>query len=464
MRYRAIYLLPLLVWLGQQALAAPLLLISVDGLHPDYVLKADRYGLKIPHLRGLVHEGTFATGVQGVIPTVTYPSHTTLVTGVSPARHGIISNTTFDPLGRNMEGWYWYAEDIQVQTLWSAAANAGLSTAAVNWPVTVGDTDIKYLLPEFWRASTVDDGKLLRAISHPTGLLARLEEKVGPFIDGNIDTLESDHTRTRFAMEIIEQHHPDVVAVHLIALDGIQHAQGPFVEAAFSTLEQMDRMIGDLTFAMREKHPDAIVAIVSDHGFFATHTAVNLRVSFVHAGLIKLAAASAGAKVVESWDAQIWSGAGVGAVVLRDPNDDHVKARVAELLEQLAKDPRNGIARVLSKTEYASAAAFPNSDFLIEFAPGFYLGSKLDGEILTAAPSKGTHGYRPDHSEMHASLFLSGRGISKGRDLGVIDMRQIAPTLASILGVRLPDAQVPALDVFRGNAEREFGHGGSSQP
>src|SRR5687767_7499904 len=80
---------------------APLLLISIDGLHPDYVTKADRYGLKIPHLRKFVADGTYATGVIGVVPTVTYPSHTTLVTGVAPAQHGIHSNTPFDPLNVN---------------------------------------------------------------------------------------------------------------------------------------------------------------------------------------------------------------------------------------------------------------------------------------------------------------------------------------------------------------------------
>src|SRR5262245_2184629 len=94
--------------------ASSVLLISIDGLHPAYVTQADRHALKIPTLRRFMSDGTFATGVIGVTPTVTYPSHTTLVTGVAPSAHGIASNTTFDPLGRNRDGWYWYAEDIKV--------------------------------------------------------------------------------------------------------------------------------------------------------------------------------------------------------------------------------------------------------------------------------------------------------------------------------------------------------------
>ena len=63
-----------------------LLLISIDGLRPDYVLEADKHGLKIPNLRALVREGASATSVRGVLPTATYPSHTTIITGVAPAQ------------------------------------------------------------------------------------------------------------------------------------------------------------------------------------------------------------------------------------------------------------------------------------------------------------------------------------------------------------------------------------------
>jgi predicted AlkP superfamily pyrophosphatase or phosphodiesterase len=107
--------------LAPQAGRLPVLLISIDGLRPDCVLKADEYGLRIPNLRRMISAGAYATAVHGVLPTVTYPSHTTLVTGVSPARHGIYANTTFDPANLNYGGWYWYAEDIKVPTLWDAA-------------------------------------------------------------------------------------------------------------------------------------------------------------------------------------------------------------------------------------------------------------------------------------------------------------------------------------------------------
>src|SRR6266498_1207359 len=87
-----------LALLPGQTQAAHVVLLSIDGLRPDYVLDAARHGLKLPNRRRMMDEGIWARGVTGVLPTVTYPSHTTLLTGVAPAIHGIVSNQTFDPL------------------------------------------------------------------------------------------------------------------------------------------------------------------------------------------------------------------------------------------------------------------------------------------------------------------------------------------------------------------------------
>ena len=235
------------------AAAPPVLVISVDGLHPAYVTEADRHGLKVPALRRMLQQGAHARGVVGVVPTVTYPSHTTLMTGVTPQEHGIISNTPFDPLNVNKEGWYWYAEDIKAKTLWEVAADAGLRTASVNWPVTVGDRHISFLLPEYWRASTGDDLKLMRQLDRPEDLMEQLEAKLGPFVDGYVGTVESDWIRTRFTIAILRERKPQFMATHIIALDEIEHERGPFGAPAFATLEQLDKMIGEMMDAARRR-------------------------------------------------------------------------------------------------------------------------------------------------------------------------------------------------------------------
>src|SRR5689334_23559246 len=239
MRAPAALLLAVLLVAGTAAAQAPLpivLLISIDGLRPDYVTAADTHGLKIPALRRFVSEGAFAEGVEGVIPTVTYPSHTTLITGAWPSRHGILANTVFDPLRTGQSAWYWYAEDIRVPTLWDAAARAGWTTASVQWPVSVG-ARVTWNIPEYWRAGTDEDAKLLRAVSTP-GLLAELEAELGPY--PRALTVESDEQRGRFAARILEKKRPNLLTLHLIALDHAEHVGGPGSPESLAALERLD--------------------------------------------------------------------------------------------------------------------------------------------------------------------------------------------------------------------------------
>src|SRR5712692_9540969 len=204
---------------------APLLvIISVDGLRPDYVTAADERGSKIPALRRFLADGAFAEGVEGVVPTVTYPSHTTLLTGVWPAKHGIFANTVFEPQRPGERSWYWYAEEIRVPTLWDAAAKAGWKTASVSWPVSVG-ARVDWNIPEFWHAGGSGDAKLLRHVSTP-GLLAEMEATLGPYPRA-LD-VESDEARGKFATWLLEKKRPSLLTLHLIALDHEQHETGPF--------------------------------------------------------------------------------------------------------------------------------------------------------------------------------------------------------------------------------------------
>jgi predicted AlkP superfamily pyrophosphatase or phosphodiesterase len=410
-------------------------MISIDGLRPDYVTAADAHGAKIPHLRRFLKEGAYAEGVQGVVPTATYPSHTTLVTGVWPAKHGILANTTFDPLRKNQEGWYWYAEDIRVPTLWDAAAQAGRTTASVQWPVTVG-VHVNWNIPEFWRASTPDDAKLLRAASTP-GLLAEAQADLGEYRGGIDTTIESDELRARFARWILEKKHPALLTLHLSALDHIQHETGPFSPEAIAVLERLDAVIGVLRGVAERLAPGrAIVAIVSDHGFAKYDAQLNPFPAFKEA---KLFTVDERGKVAD-WKAMPWVTGGSITVVLKDAKDASVLARVRELLSKLASDPANGIDRILEAGELHDRGGYPTASFFVGLKPGWRTASTLEGSVLSKIKPGGTHGELPDLPDLRASFFVVGPGVPAGGDLGLIDMRSVAPTLAHLAGLSLPAA------------------------
>src|SRR5580658_10076936 len=315
---------------AQTAPDRALLVISIDGMRPDYVSAADRHGLKIPNLRRILATGAHASGVRGVLPTVTYPSHTTIMTGVWPSRHGIYGNTTFDPLGKNQSGWYWYSEDIRVPTLWEAAAAAGYSVGSASWPVTVGARGISWLVPEYWRASTDEDLKLIRALSTP-GMVKEFEAQTGPYETDLNKAIPADWARTRYAEAIIRRKHARFVTVHLAALDHLEHESGPFSPDSASGLEEIDRMVGTLEQAMRDETPNTAICIVSDHGFAAIDHQFNIGVPFVKAGLNTLNEGKT--TTVKDWTASPWVTGGSAFVILKDPHDRKVRDAVEKLLD-----------------------------------------------------------------------------------------------------------------------------------
>jgi hypothetical protein len=133
--------------------------------------------------------------------------------------------------------------------------------------------------------------------------------------------------------------------------------------------------------------------------------------------------------------------------MLKDPSDDAVRGQVGSLLGQLASDPSNGIDKVLSHDEIVAHRGFPDAAFLIAFKPGFELGLSLTGELLAPPSNLGTHGYLPETPEMRSSFFLVGPRIPAGRSVGEIDMREIAPTLARAMNVKLKDAEMAPLSI-----------------
>lgn len=414
--------------------ASPVLMISIDGLRPADVLQAQQRGLKLPNLQAFLKQGSYADAVRGVLPTLTYPSHTTLLTGVTPEKHGIGGNQTFDPTNKNQLGWEWYASDIKVPTLWDAAHVAGLRTANVHWPVSVG-AQVDWNLPQIWRAGTPDDRKLVAALSTP-GLLRSLEKDLGPYADGIDESLAADQTRARFAVALLESRKPDFMTAYLTAFDHEQHVSGPDTSKSRAVLEQIDVLVGQLVQAAHRVHPDGVVAIVSDHGFLPVDHDVNLYAPFIHAGLVTLKDGA-----VTDWQAMPWNDGGSAAIVLPDPNDAKVRAKVAALLAQLQKDPAYGIARVLDQNEVAKDGGTDQATWFVLFKQGYEMGIRPDAPLPAPSHYQGMHGYDPSLPAMRSTFLIAGKGVPAGKDLGEIDMRDIAPTVAHVLGVSLPQAE-----------------------
>ncbi|HUO01617.1 MAG TPA: ectonucleotide pyrophosphatase/phosphodiesterase [Rhizomicrobium sp.] len=417
------------------AYAHPVLMVSIDGLRPGDVLEAKARGMTLPHFSEFTARGAYATGVRNVLPTVTYPDHTTLITGVWPSMHGIAANTTFDPLRKNYEGWYWYFSDIKVPTLWNAVKDSGGNVASVSWPVSVG-APVDENVPEYWRANTDDDVKLQRVLASP-GLAARLERETGiGLADATKESPEGDTAKAKYAARIVADFKPEFFTVHLNGVDGRQHQFGPGSAEAHAAIENADAALGIMEDAERAVHPDIVIALVSDHGFAPVSHEVHITNAFVEAGLVKLD----DKKRIVGWDAMPWNTGASSAIMLARPDDAALKTRVKALLDQLAADPNNGIARVADQAEIARLGGARGPSFWVDYKIGYLPGGALNGPMITDSSVKGTHGYFPEHPEMHSTFLIEGPGIPAGKNLGEIDMRDIAPTLARAMNVGFPSA------------------------
>jgi len=257
---------------------------------------------------------------------------------------------------------------------------------------------------------------------------------------------EDDQKIASDAIALIGRERPEFLTIHFVSLDHRAHEFGPFSAEANAALERIDGSIGRVIAAERKIHPDSVVAIVSDHGFFKVSHQVNLNTALVEAGFITLAGPD---KTVASWRAFAWYVGGMAMVVLHDPGDQRTSRRVKDRLLELAADPENGIEHIHTRREFADKGLAPNAAFLVAFKEGYRMGQSLTGP-LRANATGGAHGafstrtVRPD---MHSSFFITGPGIAAGRNLGTIDMRQIAPTIAETLKVSLPSARMTPLPI-----------------
>jgi hypothetical protein len=180
----------------------------------------------------------------------------------------------------------------------------------------------------------------------------------------------------------------------------------------------------------------AFVTVVSDHGFARTDTQLNFFSAFRQAKLFDI---DAKGKITD-WRAMPWVTGGSAAIMLKDPTDAALRSEVKELLTKIASDPANGVDRVLDAEEVQGRGGYPTASFFVGLKPGWRTGSDAETPLLTKTKVGGTHGELPDLPDLRASFFLVGPGVPAAKDLGVIDMRNIAPTLAHEVGLNLPSA------------------------
>lgn len=271
--------------LGQAA--KHVVIISIDGFRPEFY---QDNSWATPNLRQMAASGVQANGVRSVFPSVTYPSHTTILTGVMPAQHGIYYNAPFEPGGQTGR-WYWEENLIKTETLWDAVRKAGLKSASVFWPVSAG-APIDYNIPEVWSLDkNIDRVTPIRQGATPKGLLEEIEQNAtGKLQEKDLDSdyMIADENGSRMAAYLIQTYKPNLLTFHIYAVDHAAHGEGRDGEHVRKAVATADRAVGNILEAIEKagiKESTAVI-VTGDHGFVDINQSLSPNVALAKNGLI----------------------------------------------------------------------------------------------------------------------------------------------------------------------------------
>lgn len=412
---------------------AHVILISIDGLRPEFYKDPS---WNMVHLRQAMQEGAYADGVTGVFPTVTYPSHTTIITGVKPLKHGIYYNTPSEPLGIT-GNWNWQYRNIKVPTVFSLAAAKGLKTASVFWPVSVG-SPATWNFPEFWYLPATKGGErnTIQAIkdSSTAGLFAELElNATGKMTaeDFNGDYLAFDENLARISSYLIKQYKPALLAVHLVTVDHFEHEQGRDGDKVRAAVAGVDRAVKSIREAVEKAGIAGTTTFIvtGDHGFVNIHANLAPNVLLAQAGLYDPAKP-------ENWKAYFHPSGGGAFLQLRDKNDQKTKEKVLQLLHNLPPQIQKTFI-IKTREEMDAVGADATAALGLTAQQGYAFSAAATGDFLRAGKG-GTHGFFPDFKEIQTGFVAFGKGINKGVVIPEMGLTDIAPLISKILKLDLP--------------------------
>ena len=401
------------------------LVISLDGMGANLYTQTAARG-HLPNLERLHSEGSFAEGVEGVYPTVTYPSHSTIVTGRTPAEHGIYSNVSVRRPEIMREDWFWYAKDLKAPALWDEARRAHLTSAAISWPVTVGAA-IDWNVPEIWDPSKGEVGDLQFIAQQSTpGVLEEALKALGPTLTG----LSEDTKRTRLAAYLIKKYRPNLMLIHLADPDHTEHSFGPGSPQTVKALEDCDERVGELLAALGEAGlaESTDVFIVSDHGFLRTDHLIQPNVLLVKAGLLS---ANADGQVTAG---KIFTLSNGGSFFIYWPDSADLRGKVQAALQPLLA--RGVLWAEFDRPALRDLGAEPAIQLALDAPEGCAFGESAAGDLIVTEKSVGgTHGYLPYRSGLESSFMAWGPDIRAGVNLHRIRMTSEGPTILKALGL-----------------------------
>lgn len=363
----------------------PLLLISIDGFRASYFELG-----QTPNLERLAGDGVRAQWMTPSYPSLTFPNHYTLVTGLRPDHHGVIHNSMSDAAigkfkvaDRDAVGdtrWWSGGEPI-----WIGAQKAGLRSATLFWPGS--EAPIHGLRPNRWRPfdAKVDEN-------------ARVDEVLGWL---------GEPASTR----------PHVATLYFDALDHEGHDHGPNSPEAREAMVRIDTAIGRLLdgLAARDQLEHVNLIVVSDHGMAEVVPGHRIAVE----------------DMVTPEQAVVTS---VGQSIGIAPNPGFEAQVERRLLGAHAQYDCWRKSELPARWHYGTHPRVPPIVCQMHEGWDAIEGEKLRG--ATQVQTRGSHGFDPALPSMRAIFLARGPAFRRGATIPAFDNVDVYPLLARLIGIR----------------------------
>ena len=435
---------------------ARVFLITVAGLRPaDYLdpfghAAADGALVHMPTLARLAREGAAGLTAIPPAPSAARSTHASLVTGLAPARHGIIADATLDREGtRSLP--FQDSRMLEGTTLWDAAVAKGV--VSLGWPTTAG-ARIELLLPEpadgsvaFARPGT--SPALTREIAT---IAAEARAASGDTAAGWPSASQEDGVLVEVACRLVASDRD--AGLWLLRLDqnlGPLAAFGPGSVEADDALDRVDADLERLLdcLAANGQLEDSAIFVIGDAAHHPVHTRVAPNTTLARRGLVgRDPRTSTG---VRSWLALARSHGRSAYVYARDAANALDARNILR-----AEAERTGAFELVSAKELALLGGDPQAWFALVAPPGFVISDDLSGPLIAPAPVRGAAGVLEDSpAETHVGFVAWGRGVRNHVRLPEVDLLDVAPTVAALLGLRLDgdlDGE-PLLGILRAAVE-----------
>lgn len=417
-----------------------IIVISIDALNAlDF-----NYIKDLTTFKSFISEGSYVRNMYSIYPSLTYPCHTSIITGTYPNKHGIVSNKKCQPERYKKPEWYWYEKSIKVPTIFDYAKKQGYTCASILWPVMAG-APITYNMPELW---PIEPGCFIsnyiknssRNLIIPALKNVKLSCSAQPTLDNIADDISN---------YLILKKQPNLLFIHFTQLDYTMHRLGTSATKIQCILNTMDSRIEGLINSTKKAniYDQTDFIILGDHGMnnYKYYICMN---SFFKEN--KLIITNDRNRII-SWKAFCNACGGSAQICIKPEGDKQLYKKVYTQLLELQSNSESGIKKVYTSEETNRLFHLDNSfQFVLEAKDGYVFNNHICNQLIIprtklSRPHIADHGFLPTHPNMRTLLFAKGNNINNAY-IPRATLVDVAPTIAKIMNIPMKNIDGKCLD------------------